>query len=65
MKFTLYKDKAGEWRWHLESRRNGRIVADGGEGYKRFSSMTRTLRRIFSDGVMSAELERAISAAKA
>ena len=64
MKFTLYKDKAGEWRWSLASRRNGRIVADGGEGYKRFSSMLRTLRRVFADGVMRAELELAVTIAK-
>ena len=32
--FKIYQDKAGEWRWRA-SARNGRIVADGGEGYKR------------------------------
>ncbi len=33
MKFYIYKDRAGEWRWRLKAR-NGRIVADSGEGYK-------------------------------
>ena len=28
----VYQDKAGGWRWRLRAR-NGRIVADSGEGY--------------------------------
>jgi uncharacterized protein YegP (UPF0339 family) len=31
--FHVYKDKAGEWRWHLKAA-NGRVVADSGEGYR-------------------------------
>lgn len=61
MKFTLYKDKAGEWRWNLKAS-NGRIVADCGEGYKRRSSMVRTLWRVFGFGEMLAALDRAVSA---
>ena len=34
MKFHIYQDKRGEWRWRLKAR-NGRIVADSGEGYVR------------------------------
>jgi uncharacterized protein YegP (UPF0339 family) len=30
--FEVYEDRAGEWRWRLRHR-NGRIVADSGEGY--------------------------------
>lgn len=30
-KFYIFTDDKGEWRWH--ARRNGRIVADSGEGY--------------------------------
>jgi uncharacterized protein len=33
MKFIVWRDKDGEWRWTLRAR-NGRIVADGSEGYK-------------------------------
>jgi uncharacterized protein YegP (UPF0339 family) len=33
MKFHIYKDVQGEWRWHLKAS-NGRILADSGEGYK-------------------------------
>jgi uncharacterized protein YegP (UPF0339 family) len=32
--FHLYRDKRGEFRWRLRAR-NGRIIADGGEGYAR------------------------------
>jgi len=34
MKFLIYKDSKKEWRWSLIAR-NGRIIADGSEGYKR------------------------------
>jgi uncharacterized protein YegP (UPF0339 family) len=32
MKFIYYKDLVGMWRWRLVSR-NGKIIADSGEGY--------------------------------
>lgn len=32
MKFHVYKDRNGEWRWRLKSA-NGNIIADSGEGY--------------------------------
>lgn len=34
LKFELYKDAGGGYRWRARSS-NGRIVADGGESYKR------------------------------
>lgn len=30
--FDIFQDKRGEWRWRLRAR-NGRIIADSGEGY--------------------------------
>lgn len=33
MKFELYKDRHGEWRWRLRAR-NGKAIAESGEGYK-------------------------------
>lgn len=33
MKFYLYKDSKGEWRWRIKSS-NGKIIGDSGEGYK-------------------------------
>lgn len=32
MRFQIYKDKKGEFRWRLRAS-NGKIVADSGEGY--------------------------------
>jgi uncharacterized protein YegP (UPF0339 family) len=32
-KFELYKDRRGEFRWRLRAA-NGRVIADGAEGYK-------------------------------
>ena len=31
-KFHIYQDDEGDWRWRLKSA-NGRIIADGAEGY--------------------------------
>ena len=33
MKFILWVDKNGEWRWTLRNAKNGKIVADSAEGY--------------------------------
>lgn len=33
MKFLLWQDHKGEWRWTLRAR-NGRIIADSAESYK-------------------------------
>jgi uncharacterized protein YegP (UPF0339 family) len=41
MKLETYKDLLGEWRWRIKSR--GRKIANGGEGYKRKSTMLRTI----------------------
>jgi uncharacterized protein YegP (UPF0339 family) len=32
MKFHIYKDYKGEWRWRLKVA-NGKIIADSGVGY--------------------------------
>lgn len=34
LKFKVYKDSTGEWRWNLIVSNNGNIVADSGESYK-------------------------------
>jgi len=31
-RYEIYPDGAGEWRWRLKAA-NGRIIADGSEGY--------------------------------
>ena len=33
MKFEIYKDARGEYRWRFKAS-NGRIIADSGEGYQ-------------------------------
>jgi uncharacterized protein YegP (UPF0339 family) len=34
MRFELYRDGIGQWRWRLRVQ-NGNVVADSGEGYAR------------------------------
>lgn len=63
MKFEIYREKAhapGDWRWRLKAA-NGRIVAEGGEGYKRATTLVRTVERhIVRDSAHLGEaLERA------
>lgn len=36
MKLEVYRDAKGEWRWRLRHR-NGNVMADSAEGYKRRS----------------------------
>jgi uncharacterized protein YegP (UPF0339 family) len=47
MKLAVYQDRRGLWRWRLTAR-NGRIVADGGEGYKRRADLDRALERVIA-----------------
>lgn len=41
-----YKDISGHHRWRMK--RNGRIVADSAEGYKRKSTMLKTVNHIIA-----------------
>ncbi|MEH3143933.1 MAG: DUF1508 domain-containing protein [Methylobacterium frigidaeris] len=34
MRFEIYRDAPGQWRWRLRAE-NGEVVADSGEGYVR------------------------------
>jgi uncharacterized protein YegP (UPF0339 family) len=43
--FEVYRDRAGEYRWRLVHE-NGRILADGGEGYTRRNDANRAVTRI-------------------
>lgn len=45
MKFHIYQDARGEWRWRLKAR-NGRIVADSGEGYVRQGNAVRAAEMV-------------------
>ena len=55
MTFKIYRDEKGEWRWHLIAR-NGRILADSGEGYKRRGKAIRMIEKIILD-MDSAKIE--------
>lgn len=54
MKFELYEDAAGEWRWRLKAK-NGRTVADSGEGYRGQGNARRAVKA-FRHVVYSAEI---------
>ena len=45
MKIEIYEDDAGEWRWRMVAR-NGKIVADSGEGYRRRLGALRAVLRL-------------------
>jgi uncharacterized protein len=45
VKFVLYRDTKGEWRWTLRAR-NGRIVSDSSEGYREKRSAIAMCKRI-------------------
>lgn len=43
----LYTDRKREWRWRLLARRNGKIVATSGEGYRRRVDCLRMFVKLF------------------
>lgn len=45
MKFEFYQDKKKEWRWRLVAR-NGKTVADSGEGYEKIGACKRAVASI-------------------
>ena len=46
--FTIYRDKAGEFRWRLEGS-NDRIIAESPEGYKNRSDCRDEVDRVRRD----------------
>jgi len=45
MRFQVYCDKKHEWRWRFRAR-NGRIIADSGEGYCRKAGCLAAIKRV-------------------
>jgi uncharacterized protein YegP (UPF0339 family) len=45
MKFEIYRQKNRQWRWRLRAR-NGKIIADSGESYKRVSDCLRGINMV-------------------
>lgn len=44
-KLTIYRDRRGQWRWRIKAR-NGRIIAESGEGYVSKFNARRAAERI-------------------
>lgn len=49
MRYALYRGRDGDWRWRLVAR-NGRVVADSGEGYRRRRDCLRGIRLVQASG---------------
>lgn len=45
MRFKIYEDQAGLFRWSLVAR-NGKIIADSGEGYQTRQNAQRAIDRL-------------------
>jgi uncharacterized protein len=45
MTFELYRDKNLKWRWRLVAK-NGKIIADSGEGYHNKQDCRKMIRKI-------------------
>lgn len=56
MRFEIYTDRKGEFRWRLKAR-NGKVVGDSGEGYKREAACMRAAAK-YRDRVGSATIRR-------
>ena len=54
MTFIIYKDHLGEWRWTLRAK-NGKKIADCGEGYKRKGKAKRMVEKIILGPLSIAE----------
>lgn len=52
MKLSMYQDDVGEWRWRLRAR-NGKIIAEGGEGYQNKGDCWRSMKQV-SEGLPKA-----------
>ena len=45
MKFEIYQSKRNKkWYWHMKS--NGKIIADGSQGYASYSNVRRALLNV-------------------
>jgi uncharacterized protein YegP (UPF0339 family) len=53
--FELYEDQYCEWRWRLVAYRNGKTIADSGEGYENKSNAARAVQMILKASVFCAE----------
>jgi uncharacterized protein YegP (UPF0339 family) len=61
MKFVVYKDARGEYRWRLVAA-NGRNLADSGEGYRNKEDCLAAIRLV-KEGAPKAPVEDTTTAA--
>jgi len=54
-KLQIYNDTKNEFRWSLIAK-NGRIIANSGEGYRRYKTMFKTINNLFGDKLSSGEI---------
>jgi uncharacterized protein len=54
MKFQVYQDKKGEYRWRLRHQ-NGNILAMSSEGYKAKDSCMKCIENVKNSGTASME----------
>ena len=61
MKVHIYRDAAGDLRWHLKAK-NGKIIADSGQGYKTKRALVNALDIMYSNQAGNAfhEAEKAL-----
>lgn len=63
MKFEIYEDKAGEWRWNAQS--GGSIIFSSGEGFEKPQKVVQTIRKniVRDDEKLETALVKALAAA--
>lgn len=49
MRFEVYRDASGEWRWRLRVQ-NGNVIAESGEGYLRREDCERGIELVRRSG---------------
>ncbi|MBX9934943.1 MAG: DUF1508 domain-containing protein [Methylobacterium sp.] len=52
MRFELYRDSGGEWRWRLRVQ-NGNVIADSAEGYVRREDCEHGIAQVRQSGAAS------------
>lgn len=61
LKFEIYQDHTGEYRWRLRSNSNHKILADSGEGYQNKGDCTDAITLV-CEGAEDAEVIEVASA---
>jgi uncharacterized protein YegP (UPF0339 family) len=60
MTFTIYKDSASQYRWRLRAR-NGRIIADSGEGYRSRADCEAAVRLVQAGAPSARTIDEALA----